>query len=894
MAEMEKSYFRSSIAYDVWAKKYKAEGDETPSDTLKRCEREFKRAEGVWIESINKKLKKRSVRNKLSDSFFDIMLRDDKYDTSWMDGLFDDFSHLMLGGSLVSGLGTKHLASLSNCFVIGSPDDNLSGINGSVNEMENVFSHRGGVGLDLSTLRPKGAKIHNAAKISEGVVSVMKHKYGESAKYIAQNGRRGALMLMLDVNHPDVMDFIKCKRDNVSVTTANISVKLNDEFMAGVFSDKDIVYIQRFPIDAELNESDTEFIMNCIDNGSMKLGELYQYKGVYIKSMKVKDVWNELVVGARDWAEPGCLFWDTVVNYDPASRWEELKPIATNPCGEQPLTSGDTCRLMHYNLNTFVKDRFGEHAFIDYADVFNTFYKLMWIGDNVIELEVEAIGRIIDKLEKDDGDQSIMIRFWKHVQEVALYGRRVGIGISGLGDMFASLGVEYGNPEVTDKLFSTILQALLTASTDLAVLKGEAPCFTEDDMKPLFGYGFKNFVRGLIDRCTVFNTTESLEPRDLWEAMIVEKYPELWWRMRRYNRRNVSVNTVAPTGTVSLLAGITSGIEPLFMGWYRRKVKLDDGATEYDEIDQTGNKFKYYNILHEGFEDWIAKTHPEVKIDELDDDETAKLFAESPYGNQTAHDIDWERRVSVQSIIQKYITSSISSTVNLPNDTSVETVDELFKKAYASRCKGITVYRDGSREGVLVKKETQKVDTNYTHDVNAVKREKSLKCDVFHFYNGKEKWVAFVGIQNDRPYEIFTGLEEKLTNLPSKVSAGNIVKYKRDGVNCYDFEYYTEDGEKKVVESINTTFNPEFWNYGKMLSAMLRHRMPLVYIVKTLGDMRFENDSINSWRTGVIRALKRWIKDGTKLGEKCPECGETLVMENGCRRCPSCGWSACG
>lgn len=1369
----DKTYFRSTIAYDVWAKKYKADDDNSPADTLKRCENEFKRAEGVWVDRINKLLRKRSVRTKLSSTFGEVMLRNGMYSTEWMNGMFNDFSHLMLGGSLVSGLGTQHLASLSNCFVIASPDDNLSGINASVNEMENVFSHRGGVGLDLSTLRPKGALIHNAAKVSEGVVSVMKHKYGESAKYIAQNGRRGALMLMLDVMHPDVLDFIRCKRDNVSVTTANISVKLNGEFMRIVngcrSGEDDTVLIQRFPIDAELSVEDIETIRKRFESGEYEQEVLYQYNGIYIKCVSAMKIWNELVAGARDWAEPGCLFWNTVVDYDPASRWEDLKPIATNPCltgdamiavadgrgyvsietlaesgddvpvyclddnnnlairtmrhprvtgkkrifeitfenghkvkctgnhkwlvngkgyvetkdlvegdsmfimtkhemswkdvlngtatnctkynfitttncgsyipehrmlyeyfngsidgkvihhidgnglnnnldnlvamfkrdhdllhaeemkgdknpifailadperanaykkamsnatsglrngraynvtndeyfkhgvtlantlgrrfsknewidycnnnnlpdfysayrmnefggsfksfsvacssgfdnnecnprtlrllqralgegkdafiddgvvyirkkceccgaefvtaytarevsfcsnvcsnkysnehtdvnlrrtesinkqcrlrgernkamqvdvykkllvetnggdvrlkdfeqkcrengvpfrfgtkygfenydelkkvaqnynhkilsvvdcgydevvyngtvddfhnyfcggfgennnginctvsvnckncGEQPLTSGDTCRLMHYNLNTFVKERFSLGAYIDYDEMFNTFYKVMWLGDDVIELEAEAIGRIIAKLENEGDGDSPMADFWRNVQNVARFGRRVGIGISGLGDMYASLGVPYGDPEVTKKVFSTMLEALLTASTDLAVLKGEAPCFSDDDIKPLFGFGFKNFIRGLIERCVRFNTVDDMQPRDKWETFISEEFPQLWKRMRKLNRRNVSVNTVAPTGTVSLLAGITSGIEPLFMGWYRRKVKLDDSATEYDEIDQTGNKFKYYNILHEGFEDWIAYAHPEVDMGKLTDEELDKLFTASPYYLQTAHDISWDIRVLTQAVIQKYITSSISSTVNLPNDTPADTVDELFRIAYLSGCKGITVYRDGSREGVLVKKETEKPDTDYTHDVNAVKREKSLKCDVFHFYNGKERWVAFVGIQNDRPYEIFTGLEEKLVDLPTKVSAGNIVKYKRNGVNCYDFEYYTEDGEKKVVDSINTTFNPEFWNYGKMLSAMLRHRMPLVYIVKTLGDMRFENDSINSWRTGVIRALKKWIKDGTKLGEKCPECGETLVMENGCRRCPSCGWSACG
>lgn len=895
----DNTYFRSKIAYDVWAKKYKADSDNTPADTLKRCNGEFRKAENQWVERINRLLRKRSVRSKLSPTFGRVMLRDGRYGTEWMDGMFSDFSHLMLGGSLVSGLGTKHLASLSNCFVIGSPADNLSGINSSVNEMENVFSHRGGVGLDLSTLRPQGAPIHNAARISEGVVSVMKHKYGESAKYIAQNGRRGALMLMLDVMHPDALEFIKCKRDNVSVTTANISVKLNGEFMQLVMGGReegagDAMLVQRFPIDAELGEGDIELITNRLESGEYEAEKLYEYNGIYIKCVSAMKIWDELVAGARDWAEPGCLFWDNVVSRDPASRWDDLRPIATNPCGEQPLTAGDTCRLMHYNLNTFVKERFSAGAYIDYDEMFDTFYKVMWLGDDVIELEVEAIGRIISKLEGEGDGGSPMADFWRNVQNVAQFGRRVGIGISGLGDMYASLGVPYGEPEVTKKVFSTMLEALLTASTDLAVLKGEAPCFYDDDIKPLFGFGFRNFVRSLVERCVRFNTADDMKPRDEWEEFVSGEFPELWKRMRAVGRRNVSVNTVAPTGTVSLLAGITSGIEPLFMGWYRRKVKLDDNATEYDEIDQTGNKFKYYNILHEGFEDWIAYAHPDIDREKLTDEELDTLFMASPYYLQSAHDISWERRVLTQAIVQKYITSSISSTVNLPNDTTVEVVDDLFRTAYKSGCKGITVYRDGSREGVLVKKETQKADTDTLKDVNAVRREKSLQCDVFHFYNGKEKWVAFVGIQNDRPYEIFTGLEEKLPTLPPKVTAGNIVRYKRDGASCYDFEYYTEDGGKQVVESINKTFDPEFWNYGKLLSAMLRHRMPLVYIVKTLGDMRFENDSINSWRTGVVRALKKWIKDGTKLGEKCPECGETLVMENGCRRCPSCGWSACG
>ena len=648
-------------------------------------------------------------------------------------------------------------------------------------------------------------------------------------------------------------------------------------------------------------------LLKDFENACRESGVPFRFKTKYgfqsFKELKaVAENYNHRVVSVVD-----CGYDETVYNgtvdefhnffcgmFNENDKYNKFICINNLQCGEQPLTAGDTCRLMHYNLNTFVKERFSTGAYIDYDEMFDTFYKVMWLGDDVIELEVEAIGRIISKLENEGDGGSPMADFWRNVQNVAQFGRRVGIGISGLGDMYASLGVPYGEPEVTKKVFSTMLEALLTASTDLAVLKGEAPCFYDDDIKPLFGFGFKNFVRSLIERCIRFNTADDMKPRDEWEEFVSGEFPELWKRMRAVGRRNVSVNTVAPTGTVSLLAGITSGIEPLFMGWYRRKVKLDDNATEYDEIDQTGNKFKYYNILHEGFEDWIAYAHPDIDREKLTDEELDTLFMASPYYLQSAHDISWERRVLTQAIIQKYITSSISSTVNLPNDTTVEVVDDLFRTAYKSGCKGITVYRDGSREGVLVKKETQKADTETLNDVNAVKREKSLQCDVFHFYNGKEKWVAFVGIQNDRPYEIFTGLEEKLPTLPPKVTAGNIVRYKRDGASCYDFEYYTEDGEKQVVESINKTFNPEFWNYGKLLSAMLRHRMPLVYIVKTLGDMRFENDSINSWRTGVVRALKKWIKDGTKLGEKCPECGETLVMENGCRRCPSCGWSACG
>lgn len=863
------NYFNGDkLAYDVYCKKYR-NGEEEPQDTIDRLVKELADNEMEYA----RKLKRVSLDNLSSYGKGTVWA----YKSAAKNGklrevieeqlhrYLDGFERLILGGSLIATLGTEQKLSLSNCFVIGSPADSLCGINRTLNEMENIFSHRGGVGMDLSTLRPKGSKINNAARFSEGVVSVMKHKFAESSKYIAQNGRRGALMLMYDSRGIDLLDFIRCKQDDTSITTANISVKMHDDFIKAANEDAD--YLLRFPVDADMSCFDKEVADSIPYN---EVTEFLTDEGnVLVKKVKAKEIWDELVKCAWNKAEPGILFWDRIENYDPSSVYDGLKPLATNPCGEQPLAPYDTCRLLSFNLSSLVRNPFTKEAYVDMDDVYGAFYDIQWIGDDIVDLECRYVKRIVDSLvrENSDGGNNEIIAMWEKVIEVAKVGRRTGVGFTGLGDLFAKLGLPYGDPDMTERLFNTIFRAQLDSTIDLAIIRG---AFNDGTFKE---EGLGNM-------------------RNDWYGMVQERFPEQWERMHRFGRRNVSLNTCAPAGTISLLAQSTSGIEPLFLPYYKRKVKVLSSSEPYDVVDADGCRFKVYFVMHSGLKQWIQANHPEVDLDSLNDDTIKAFYEESPYFGNCAQDLDWKGRVRTQAHIQQYITSAISSTVNLDRSTTVEEVDALLKLASESGCKGITIYRDGCRDGVMTAADAPAPQGNQDEEVNAPKRPKSLPCNVIRFTNNSEKWIAFVGVYNNRPYEIFTGLANKL-EIPSSVDKGNIIKSKSDGVSRYDFEYYDKNGERFVIEKINEIFNPEFWNYGKLLSALLRHRMPIVCLIRTLQGMKFSNETVNSWRNGVVRSLKKWVKDGEDAGENCPDCGRKLVFENGCKHCPDCGYSAC-
>lgn len=859
-------FYGDKLAYDVFNRKYSFNG-ETPMETERRIVNEIVRVESVYGKHIKRnKIRKLSkygsmkaerYRTALKDGNLDAAIRED------IEPLIFGFDKLLMGGSIISTIGTNQILSLSNCFVIKSPDDSLCGINGSINEMDNIFSRRGGVGLDLSTVRPKGSVINNAARISDGVVSLMKHKFAESTKYIAQNGRRGALMLMYDSRGIDLLDFITSKQDDVSITTANISVKMHDDFIRAAMNNED--YLLRFPVDLKLNDDDIERIMSDIEYNEV-VNYTYNKKSVYFKKVKAKEIWDELVKCAWNKAEPGILFWDKIESYDPSSVYDNLKAVATNPCGEQPLAPYDTCRLLSFNLASLVKNPYTDSAYVDYDEVYRTFYNVQWIGDDIVDLECEYVSRIINTLQTKGGKPAeAIVDMWKNVISVAKSGRRTGVGYTGLGDYYAMLGLKYGDSDETERLFSTIFRALLDSSIDLSILRGS----------------FESYSKKLEDA------------GNEWYAFVKGDFPDLYERMMKYGRRNVSLNTCAPAGTISLLAQCTSGIEPLFMPYYTRKVKVMSSGEPYDVIDQSGCKFKIYLVIHNGLKRWIKTRYPEVDIDALNEEAVSEYYKLSPYYGSCAQELDWKDRVRLQSQVQKYITSSISSTVNLDRSATIENIDGLFKLAHDSGCKGITIYRDGCREGVLASVSDK--DKNDVKDTNndAPKRPKSLSCNVIRFNNNSDKWIAFVGVYDNRPYEIFTGMLNKLS-IPGNVEKGNIVRNKVDGNTVYDFEYFDATGSRHVIEGINRIFNKEFWNYGKLLSGLLRHKMPIGCVIKTLQGMTFDNETINSWRNGVVRSLKKWIKDGDDSGETCPDCGGKLVFENGCKRCKDCGYSACG
>lgn len=779
-------------------------------------------------------------------------------------GLLDHFRYIIPAGSPMTGIGNDHqVASLSNCFVIGieGDADSYGAIMRLDEEQVQLMKRRGGVGHDLSQIRPKGSPVNNSALTSTGLVPFME-RYSNSTREVAQDGRRGALMLSVSIKHPDSEAFIDAKMTEGKVTGANVSVKIDDAFMQAAIDGKP--YTQQFPIDAA--------------DPQVK------------KEISAKALWQKIVHNAWKSAEPGILFWDTIIRESIPDCYADLgfRTVSTNPCGEIPLCPYDSCRLLSVNLYSYVRNPFTPEASFDF-DLFKEHVaKAQRIMDDIIDLELEKIDLIMDKIKHDPQTDDIKhaeYHLWEKIKDKSSQGRRTGLGITAEGDMIAAMGLTYGTQEATDfsvSVHRTLALAAYRSSADMARERGAFKVF---DAK-----------------------REAANP---FLLRIKEADPSLYDDIMTYGRRNIACLTIAPTGTTSLMTQTTSGIEPVFMPVYkrRRKVNPNDADVHVDFTDEVGDSYEEYIVYHKKFLTWMEvngiDTSKRYTQDEIDE-----LVARSPYHKATANDVDWLMKVRMQGAIQKWVDHSISVTVNLPNDVSEELVGKLYVEAWRSGCKGCTIYRDGSRSGVMIsaskkdnKKSTaQKEKTSSDRiPVMAVTetRPKELDCDVVRFQNNKEKWVAFVGLLDGYPYEIFTGLQddEEGIALPKTVTKGRIIKQTNpDGTKRYDFQFENKRGYKTTVEGLSEKFNPEYWNYAKLISGVLRYRMPIDHVIKLVSSLQLKDQSINTWKNGVERALKKYMVDGTEAkGLVCPSCGqETLVYQEGCLICKNCGASRCG
>lgn len=770
--------------------------------------------------------------------------------------LFDHFRYIVPQGSPMTGIGNDYqIASLSNCFVIGldGQADSYGAIIRIDEEQVQLMKRRGGVGHDLSHIRPKGSPVKNSALTSTGLVPFME-RYSNSTREVAQDGRRGALMLSVSIKHPDSEAFIDAKMTEGKVTGANVSVKIDDDFMNAAVNGG--TYKQQYPIDSD--------------------------SPVYVKDIDASGLWKKIIHNAWKSAEPGVLFWDTILRESVPDCYADLgfRTVSTNPCGEIPLCPYDSCRLLAINLYSYVVNPFTLDAYFDY-DLFKKHVGLAQrIMDDIIDLESEKIEMILAKIDSDP--ESMEVRqterhLWEKIQRKTLQGRRTGVGITAEGDMIAALGLRYGTEEATDcaeLIQKTLALAAYRSSVMLAKERGAFEIF---DAKREEKNPFINRLR--------------------------EADPALYEDMLKYGRRNIACLTIAPTGTTSLMTQTTSGIEPVFLPVYkrRRKVNPNDSEARVDFVDETGDAFEEYIVFHHKFVTWMqANGYSASK--KYTQEEVEELVAKSPYYKATSNDVDWLQKVRMQGRIQKWVDHSISVTINLPNDVSEELVDSLYVEAWRCGCKGCTVYRDGSRSGVLIAtdKKKKKEDCNCMQPPVIVStRPRELDADVVKFQNNREKWIAFVGLLNGRPYEIFTGLadDDEGIMLPKNVSKGTIIKsYDEDGNKHYDFQFKNKRGYKMTIEGLDGKFNPEYWNYAKLISGVLRYGMPIDQVIKLVQGMELNSESINTWKNGVERALKKYLPNGMEAkGQKCPNCGlETLIYQEGCLICTNCGASKCG
>ncbi|MBS6576070.1 adenosylcobalamin-dependent ribonucleoside-diphosphate reductase [Parabacteroides goldsteinii] len=771
--------------------------------------------------------------------------------------LFDHFRYIVPQGSPMTGIGNDYqIASLSNCFVIGldGEADSYGAIIRIDEEQVQLMKRRGGVGHDLSHIRPKGSPVKNSALTSTGLVPFME-RYSNSTREVAQDGRRGALMLSVSIKHPDSESFIDAKMTEGKVTGANVSVKIDDDFMNSVVSGTS--YKQQYPIDS--NEPTT------------------------VKEIDAAALWKKIIHNAWKSAEPGVLFWDTILRESVPDSYADLgfRTVSTNPCGEIPLCPYDSCRLLAINLYSYVVNPFTKDAYFDF-DLFKKHVALAQrIMDDIIDLESEKIEKILEKIDSDPESMEVKEterHLWEKIQKKTLEGRRTGVGITAEGDMIAALGLRYGTDEATECAEEIQKTLALEAYRSSVMMAKERGAFEIYDSKREEKNPFINRLR--------------------------EADPGLYEDMLKYGRRNIACLTIAPTGTTSLMTQTTSGIEPVFLPVYRRrrKVNPNDAETRVDFVDETGDAFEEYVVFHHKFVTWMQANGYSV-IKKYTQEEIDELVAKSPYYKATSNDVDWLQKVRMQGRIQKWVDHSISVTINLPADVSEELVDSLYVEAWKCGCKGCTVYRDGSRSGVLLsteKKKEKKDDCNCMQPPVIVStRPRELEADVVKFQNNREKWIAFVGLLNGRPYEIFTGLadDDEGIMLPKNVSKGTIIKsYDEDGKKHYDFQFKNKRGYKMTIEGLDGKFDPEFWNYAKLISGVLRYGMPIDQVIKLVQGMELNNESINTWKNGVERALKKYLPNGTEVkGQVCPNCGlETLIYQEGCLICTNCGASKCG
>ncbi|HOC40411.1 MAG TPA: adenosylcobalamin-dependent ribonucleoside-diphosphate reductase [Bacteroidales bacterium] len=763
--------------------------------------------------------------------------------------LLKDFKYIIPQGGPMAGIGNNfQISSLSNCFVIGNQCDSYGGIMKTDEEQVQLMKRRGGVGHDLSHIRPKGSPVKNTALTSTGVVPFME-RYSNSTREVAQDGRRGALMLTISIKHPDAEDFINAKTDLSKVTGANISVKIDDEFMRCVIEDKP--YIQQFPIDSPTPK--------------------------VTKSIDARKLWQKIIHNAWKSAEPGVIFWDTVIRESVPDSYADLgfRTTSTNPCGEIPLCPYDSCRLLAINLYSYVINPFTKKAYFDF-DLFKEHVAYAQrIMDDILDLELEKIDQIIAKIDADPEPFDIKRterELWVKIKDKAIQGRRTGIGITGEGDMLAALGLQYGSDAAID--------------------------FSEEVHKTLAINVYKSSVRLAIDRGAFPIFDFEKEKNNPFINRLFAIDPALEDEMKKHGRRNISMLTIAPTGSVSILTQTSSGIEPVFSIFYkrRRKVNPNDKTVKISFVDELGDAWEEYNVFHPKFLTWLEINGYSINdiTSNFSDDKINELIQQSPYYHATSADVDWVAKVRMQGRIQKYVDHSISVTINLPENVEENLIDTLYRTAWESGCKGVTVYREGSRSGVLVSGNNEKNEFGETH---APKRPKKLEADVIRFVNEDEEWIAVVGLYNNRPYEIFTGKAEHLY-IPKDITKGFVIKEKDATMEHarYDFVFYDKDGYEVIIRGLSRTFDPEFWNYAKLISGILRHGMPLLKVIDLVDNLKFDNDSINTWKKGVNRALKRYVPDGTKVSESCPQCGavDSLQYKEGCVVCTNCGYSKCG
>ena len=828
-----KEYFAGDeLAATVWVSKYALKDsygniyESTPSQMHERIAAELERIENKYANPLTKA------------QIFELL---------------DHFRYVIPQGGPMTGIGNNfQVASLSNCFVIGhkNPADSYGGIFRMDEEQVQLMKRRGGVGHDLSHIRPAGSPVLNSALTSTGIVPFME-RYSNSTREVAQDGRRGALMLSLSIKHPDAEKFIDAKLDTNKVTGANVSIKIDDEFMRAAIEGR--TYPQQFPINATTPK--------------------------YIQHIDARKLWGKIIHNAWKSAEPGVLFWDTIIRESVPDCYADqgFTTVSTNPCGEIPLCPYDSCRLLAINLFSYVENPFTKEATFNFELFKEHIHKAMHLMDDIIDLELEKIDLILKKIQSDPEDievRQVEINLWKKIQDMALKGRRTGLGITAEGDMLAALGLRYGSEKA--------LKFAVEVHKTLAVEAYRASVMMARD-RGAFG---------------VFDAEK--EKNNPMIARLREADKSLYEDMLKYGRRNIAMLTIAPTGTTSLMSQTTSGIEPVFRPVYkrRRKINPSDHNVVATFIDEQGNAFEEYNVYHHKFVDWLTiNGYDTTRLQTISDEELEKWVAASPYHRATANDIDWVAKVRMQGAIQKWVDHSISVTVNLPNNVSEELVADVYRTAWECGCKGVTVYRDGCRAGVLVDKKSKKEAPKCEEPTQSNRRPKSIPAEVVRFKNGKEDWIAFVGMLEGHPYEIFTGkIEDDAMYIPPKITKGNILKVREeDGTKRYDFQYTDRYGYTNTIGGISRLFDESFWNYAKLISGVLRYNMPIDKVVSLIDGLHLDDENINTWKNGVKRALKQYIEDGTRSKGKCPQCGqENMAYQNGCLTCMSCGYSKCG